>query len=234
MPVDAVLWDFDGTMVNSAPKNIAITREILAVIAPHRAGARLPQWLQNEDEYHNANHLAANWRELYTDFYGLSEEETDAAGELWALYQASNTTPVEPFDGVIKAITTLAALPQGICSQNSSENIVSVLEQRGVAQHFQCIIGYEQIPFEHSKPEPEAGLKCLAQLFSQLENKTIIYVGDHEGDVIFTRNIAARICSSNTLVSVAVDYSGGHPERWENQADHIISDPRDLIRLAEF
>jgi len=230
--VDVVLWDFDGTLVNSAPKNIAITREILATVVPRLAGANLPHWLKNEDDYHTANHLAANWQELYTDFYGLTAEETDAAGALWGRYQASNQSPVEFFDGVINTVTALAGIQQGICSQNSSQNIVKVLEDTGVAQYFHSVIGYEQISFEHSKPEPESGLKCLGNMFSKLESRTIIYVGDHEGDVVFTRNIASRICSSNRLISVAVAYSGGRPEDWKNQPDHIIGHPEELLAIV--
>lgn len=232
MSVNAVLWDFDGTLVNSALKNIAITREILELVVPHRSGENLAHWLSNEEDYHTANHQAANWRELYIDYYGLTAEETDAAGKLWAQYQASNQTPVEVFDGVTDTVIALADIPQGICSQNSSQNIVAMLEETGVAQHFHSVIGYEQIPFEQSKPEPESGLKCLGHMFAELVEKTIIYVGDHEGDVIFTRNIARRICSSNTLVSVAVAYSGGRPETWKNQPDHIIQHPEDLLKIV--
>ena len=229
---DVVLWDFDGTLVNSAPKNIATTIEVLTEVVPHLVGPNLPRWLSNVDDYHFANHLAANWRELYIDFYGLTMEETDAAGALWGDYQASNRTPVEVYDGVTETVTALADRPQGICSQNSSQNIVEVLEEAGVAQHFHSVVGYEQVPFEHSKPEPYGGLKCLARIFSELENKTIYYIGDHEGDVIFTRNIASQVCSSNRLVSVAVAYSGGQPQDWQNQPDHVIQDPREVIGLV--
>ncbi len=40
--LDAVLWDYDGTMVNSVPKNINITKEILSTVAPRLTGANLP------------------------------------------------------------------------------------------------------------------------------------------------------------------------------------------------
>ena len=229
---DVVLWDFDGTLVDSAPKNIATTIEVLTAVVPRLVGPNLPHWLSNEDDYHTVNHMAANWRELYMKYYGLTADETDAAGKLWGQYQASNQTPVTVFDGVTSTVAALAETPQGICSQNSSDHIVEVLEESGIAQHFHSVIGYEQIPFEHSKPEPESGLKCLARMFAELENKTIIYVGDHEGDVIFTRNIASRVCSSNRLIAVAVSYSGGRPDSWANQPDHIIGNPQEIIQLV--
>lgn len=231
-PIDAVLWDFDGTLANSAPKNMATTCEILAVVAPHRTGAGLPHWLSNEDDYHNACHAATNWQALYTDFYGLTQQETDAAGALWGPYQASNQTPVPAFDGVHETVAALAGIPQSICSQNSSQNILKVLEQYRLAHFFHSVIGYEHIPFEHSKPEPASGLLCLDLMFSEIEGKTIIYVGDHEGDVIFTRNLARRLSSSNRFISVAVAYSGGRPERWQHQPDHIISQPEELLAIV--
>ncbi|WP_211227313.1 hypothetical protein [Ferrimonas kyonanensis] len=82
MPLDAILWDYDGTLVNSVPKNINITQSILADIAPHLTGANLPHWLQSESAYHHANHAARNWQDLYQNYYGLSAQETTEAGAL--------------------------------------------------------------------------------------------------------------------------------------------------------
>ena len=38
MKLDAILWDYDGTLVNSVPKNIDITKNILSIVAPHLTG----------------------------------------------------------------------------------------------------------------------------------------------------------------------------------------------------
>ena len=62
MKLDAVLWDYDGTLVNSVPKNINITKAILSIVAPHLTGDNLPEHLQNESSYHAANHAAENWQ----------------------------------------------------------------------------------------------------------------------------------------------------------------------------
>ena len=48
IPVDAILWDFDGTLANSAAKNIAITRQILSRVAPRLTGENLPTPLASE------------------------------------------------------------------------------------------------------------------------------------------------------------------------------------------
>lgn len=64
MKLAAVLWDYDGTLVNSVPKNIDITKTILSIVAPRLSGASLPKYLLSEDAYHEANHEAKNWQEL--------------------------------------------------------------------------------------------------------------------------------------------------------------------------
>lgn len=38
MKADAVLWDYDGTLVNSVPKNIDITKQILSSVVPRLSG----------------------------------------------------------------------------------------------------------------------------------------------------------------------------------------------------
>lgn len=56
MNINAILWDYDGTLANSVPKNIDITKQILAKVAPRLTGDSLPQYLKNEEAYHVANH----------------------------------------------------------------------------------------------------------------------------------------------------------------------------------
>lgn len=94
MKLDAILWDYDGTLVNSVPKNIDITKAILAIVAPHLTGDNLPKYLHSEANYHYANHAAKNWQELYVDYYGMSHDEMLKAGGLWAEHQEKNQTPV--------------------------------------------------------------------------------------------------------------------------------------------
>lgn len=94
MKLDAILWDYDGTLVNSVPKNIDITKQILAEVAPHLTGEHLPRYLRSEAEYHHANHAAKNWQALYMDYYGLSRDEMVLAGSLWAKHQEMNRTEV--------------------------------------------------------------------------------------------------------------------------------------------
>lgn len=226
--IDAVLWDFDGTLANSAAKNIAITKQILSEVAPRLTGKNLPRYLQSETDYHIANHGADHWRDLYRDFFGMNTTEIETAGPLWETYQMLDDTGVTLFDGVSDAINQLSHLPQGICSANASQYISQVLGEHKIASAFQSVIGYEDLPHHQQKPAPDGGLKCLQKIFGDTQNKTIIYIGDHIADVIFARGLGERLGPSNTVISVTVTYSGANPEQWRQQPDKVFGNPSEL------
>jgi N-acetyl-D-muramate 6-phosphate phosphatase len=226
---DAILWDFDGTLADTAAKNIAITKQILEKLAPELTGSNLPIWLQTEADYHKANHGAENWRDLYRKYFGLNAENIQVAGPLWKEYQARDNTEVKLFDGILETISLLAKIPMGISSANSSCNINRVLNNHGIESYFRSVIGYEDFSSEAQKPAADPGLKCLDEVLKDARGKTIIYVGDHIADVIFARNIAASIGPSSTVISIAVTYSGAEPDQWRVQPDEVIESPTDLV-----
>jgi len=230
--VDAVLWDFDGTLANSAAKNIAITKQILARVAPRLTGDNLPRYLQNEADYHFANHGADHWHDLYRDFFGMTQDEIESAGPLWETYQMLDKTAVKLFDGVAETIRQLTYLPQGICSANATSNIRQVLLEYGIDSAFESVIGYEDLPHHHQKPAPDGGLKCLQEIFGKTQGKTIIYVGDHIADVLFSRALDEQLGSSNHVISVILTHSGAQPDKWRAQPDAVIKNPSELAALV--
>lgn len=233
MKLDAILWDYDGTIVNSVPKNIDITKSILSIVAPHLTGENLPQCLQSETAYHEANHAAENWQDLYINYYGMTESEMLTAGSLWAEHQLSNTTPVNLFTGMDDTVRNLSSLPHGICSQNASKNILNVLSEAQVDSYFKAVVGYDDVSRNGQKPSPEGGLICLKQLFGNHENKAIMYIGDHEADVQFARNLQIALGQNSTVISVAAAYSGATLENWDVQPDFVIQSPCELITICE-
>ncbi len=230
MKLDAILWDYDGTLVNSVPKNIDITKQILSIVSPRLTGINLPKYLKSEKDYHIANHQSKNWQDLYVNYYGMTEKEMLKAGTLWTEHQLKNNTPVKLFSEIQETINQIN-LPQGICSQNSSENISQVLNTYEISHKFSSIIGYDDIPSNMQKPSSYCGIKCLNQIFSNLNNKTIFYIGDHEGDVKFARNIEKDLMNDNSIISVVVKYSGANTNTWKYKPDFELESPNDLLKL---
>ena len=232
MNVDAILWDYDGTLVNSSSKNIDITKQIFADVVPRLSGENLPFYLKSEKAYHEANHKSKNWHDLYMNYYGLTETETLKAGSLWTEYQLKSSTRVELFPEIKQTISQLD-LPLGICSQNSAKNIRHVLAMHELLKKFNSIVGYDDIPVNAQKPSALSGIKCLENIFSEIMNKTIVYIGDHEGDVEFARNIKTELHESNSVISIIVTYSGANIESWAFKPDYEISSPRELLDILK-
>lgn len=232
MKLDAVLWDYDGTLVNSVPKNIDITKQILLEVAPRLTGNGLPACLQSEAAYHIANHRAKNWQELYVEYYGMTPNEMKAAGKLWTEFQLKNTTPVVLFPEIEHTVSQIM-LPQGICSQNSAQNIYHVLRQENLHHKFQAVVGYDDIPSNAQKPNPYSGVRCLEQLLDTVEGKTILYVGDHEGDVEFARNMERELHQKCRVIAVGVKYSGADMQQWHHRPDFEIDRPTDLLSIVD-
>lgn len=233
MNIDAILWDYDGTLVNSVPKNIAITKAILSVVAPHLVGENYPKYLLSESAYHVANHAAKNWQELYQEYYGLTRDETLVAGSMWAAYQDNDKTEVQLFDGISRVVQRFTTVPHGVCSQNSQSNIRRVLQQSGIGKQFHAVVGYDDVEDHVQKPHSYGGIKCLNQIFEHLNNKHIIYIGDHEADVQFARNLEQALGGGSTVVSVAAAYSGAQPDLWNTSPDYIAQDVDSLIGIID-
>ncbi|MBL7995565.1 HAD family hydrolase [bacterium] len=230
MKVDAIIWDYDGTLVNSVPKNLDVTKQILSVVAPRLTGEHLPNSLKSEFVYRTANHQAKNWQDLYVSYFGMTETEMLEAGKLWTEYQLKNSTPVELFPLIRQTIDQIG-VPQGICSQNSSENINRALKKNNLSHKFSSIVGYDDIPHNEQKPSGFGGIKCLEQLLDTITEKSILYIGDHEMDVEFARNLKERLSDNSTVVSIVVKYSGADTTSWIHKPDFEISSPPELLHI---
>ena len=228
---DAVLWDFDGTLADTAAKNIAISKQILARVAPRLTGDNLPGCLQDDGLYLSAIHDVVDWRELYRDSFGMTPDEIETAGPMWEPYQMSDRTPVSLFDGIRETVIRLNPLSQGICSANATRNILQVIAENGIDSYFSSVVGYERLPEHHQKPAPEGGFRCLQEIFGDPAGKSVLHVGDHIADVLFARALARRLGPGSNVVSVIVTHSGAQPENWREQPDLVIESPLELLTL---
>jgi N-acetyl-D-muramate 6-phosphate phosphatase len=226
----AIIWDYDGTLVDTRLKNLNVTRSIISAVTGKPAHA-FPV-LSSVTVYDTANLKAANWRELYKSAFGLNEEQTSYAGSLWTEYQLNDNTPVNFFNGITEVIDSLGQYAHGIVSQNSKQNITEALQREGAARHFKIIIGYEEVPFAMQKPHPEGLLQCITRLTQPGEDGKILYIGDHETDTICAYN-ANKTLSCKTVYSVGAFYEKqDHSHTWSVTPDFIASSPRDILSIA--
>jgi len=98
----AIIWDYDGTLVDTSLKNFNVTRRIFERVVGEKAFEYTA--LQTLDNYRLANKRAKNWRELYKNEFGMNEDQIDEVGRLWTTYQLSDDSEIMFFDGELMSI----------------------------------------------------------------------------------------------------------------------------------
>jgi len=230
----AIIWDYDGTLVDTRGKNFNVTKRILhdllGVISSEYPA------LQSIEQYISATRKAKNWRELYRDEFGMNEDEIDKAGSLWTEYQLGDDSDSTLFEGIDEVIRSLSGHPNLIFSQNSRSNIAQVLEGKNLLRYFVDIIGYEEVASSKQKPAPDGLLLCISRIRAPL-CEHLFFIGDHEADTLCGHNANVELRkrkSKARIINVAAFYgSKNDTSLWKVQPDHIVDDPRAIPACIE-
>ena len=232
--INAIIWDYDGTLVDTRHKNMNVTKKIIAHTTKLDA-AKYPA-LQSLENYHHANRRTANWRELYRREFNLAESQIDQAGRLWTDYQLDDDTEVAFYDGIVAVIHDLARFPHGIVSQNSSSTIVEHLAKKQIRPLFKHIVGYEEVDLTKQKPAPDGLLRCMDKLFA-LQPGYVCYIGDHETDVLCVRAANRRLREENVKVKVfsigACYDKGTDTADWQVRPDFEAHRAEDILEIVD-
>lgn len=232
-PVTAILWDFDGTLVDTRAKNMRVNRRIIEEVTGRQANDF--DVMSSQETYDQAQRISVNWREFYHLHFGLTEGETDRAGARWTPYQLADETPTPPLPGIPEALCLFDGIPQGVVSQNCGSNIIATLSAHGLAEFFECIIGYTEVANLQQKPAPDGLLLAIDEL-TGLAPGSVVYVGDHETDLKTVNNANRALQDSDlpvTVVSVAALYGmHGLDESWTDQADFRAETPQELVEIV--
>ena len=229
----AVIWDFDGTLVDSHRKNLQVNRAIIHRLTGRRAASFTA--LSSIRAYEQAVARARNWREFYAREFDLRDSDVERAGELWPELQRSDQTPHPPFAGVPEALDELSDLPHGILSQNDSLVINASLEASGLSGHFTVVLGHSELGPRHQKPAAGGLLRCMDAL--QLEEAAqVFFIGDHVTDTMCASNARTALIeagSSLEVVSVGAFFGGVvGEEAWEVPPDRIARAPSEIVDIV--
>lgn len=200
--LQAIIWDFDGTLVDSSYKNYAITQQIFSEIFGY--DTRNHHVLCSHDRYISALRNNSNWCTFYRNELQLDERQIEIAGDLWASYQEKDSTEVLFFEGISDILAEYSYVPHGIVSQNARDNIMDTLEKSGLHHQFGVVIGYQDVPYEQQKPDPYGLLRCIQQLIPNMPNASgiILYIGDHQSDIDTANNAHNQLKESGSRLAV--------------------------------
>lgn len=236
MNICGIIWDYDGTIINSATKNIEVTIEVLKHFDKD-IEKHLPQALQTYENYQKVNHMYKNWRELYVKSYNLKEDQLDEAGSLWAPEQLKNKTIPSMFEGMAQLFHKLDHIKMGICSQNSNQNIKETLKHYGVDHCFDATIGYDDISGSEQKPDPTGFLKCIDSLNINNKDATFIYIGDHSEDVVFGKNAQEVLKEDNVnVICITIDHLNlnlNTYKKWPKQPEYFVQTAYELDSILD-
>lgn len=226
----AIIWDYDGTLVDTRQKNLNVTRKIIENISGRSANEF--SILEGIETHHQVTMKSSNWRKFYEDEFQLTDEEINEAGSLWAKYQLNDNTPVTVFGGIRRVLSSFKGIPQGIVSQNSKRNICRHLEKEDLMKNFVQIVGYEEVEIDKQKPEPGGLINCIEGLIGS-KSGVVFYIGDHETDIQCAMN-ANRVLRDTELkiYSIGALYGSDlNNSDWSVQPDYVAYRVQDIFSI---
>lgn len=213
----AVLFDLDGTLLDSAPDMLAAANRMRA--ARGIASMTLAQLRP---------HVSRGARAML----GAAFPEVEAAGregwvgEFLQIYREELGRHSRPFDGVPQLLEALEAQGAvwGIVTNKPEYLARDILPQLGWEARCAVLIGGDTLAERKPHPLP---LQVAAQRIGIAPGE-VVYVGDDERDIVAAR--AAGMPSVAALWGYRLDHDD--PLTW--QADAIVEDPFDLLQPAHW
>lgn len=213
--IAAVLFDLDGTLIDSAPDLGAAADKMRT----DRGLASLPLALYRPM-------AGAGARGMIAVAFGLTPDDArfpELKEEFFRNYEARMTEHTTVFDGVAELVARIgqAGFKWGVVTNKSARFTVPLTKAMPLFDTAQTIVSGDTTP--HSKPHPAPLLEAARQL--DVPPGRCIYVGDDERDIV-----AGRAAGMPT-VAAAYGYLGKTADTEGWKADATIAAPGALLNL---
>lgn len=214
----AVIFDLDGTLVDSAPDLLAALNHALTV-------AGRPAVSLDELRHMVGRGARILLERALTATGGMPHEAEFEAmvNAFFAYYGAHLSDNTRPFEGVRETLETLkqrGAL-MGVCTNKPMQFAKPLLEDLGLAPYFSAIVGADSFPYR--KPDPRHLTGTIDAMGAG--GRQAVMVGDSIHD------IAAAKDASIPVIAVSFGYTETPVS--ELDPDHIIDDFRELPKVLE-
>ncbi len=215
--VRAVLFDLDGTLIDSAP-------DLAAAADRMRTERGLPA-LPLEQYRPMAG---AGARGLLGVAFGITPQDAgyeELREEFFVNYESCMTQRTFAFAGVPELILQLLdrGMAWGVVTNKSMRFAGPLTRAMELFQTASAVVGGDSTP--HAKPHPAPLLEAARQL--QLDPGRCIYVGDDE------RDVQAGLAAGMGTVAATYGYLGGNANCMLWGAHAHVADPLDLLRLLK-
>lgn len=209
-----VMFDLDGTLVDSVPDLAAAVDQMLALRGRPAAGvAKVKDWVGNGALVLVRRALADN-----IDHADVNEDEAQAAlADFMQAYSGGHAaTTVYP--GVPELLGWLRerGVLLSVITNKPERFVVPLLEEKGLGD-FDWIIGGDTLPVK--KPDPAGLLQVMSAAGATTQQS--LFVGDSRNDVLAARAADVRV------VAVSYGYNHGRSVALENP--NLLVDSLDAL-----
>jgi phosphoglycolate phosphatase len=215
--IEAVLFDLDGTLIDSAPDLGAAADKM-----------RTDRGLPSLPLAHYRAMAGAGARGMLDVAFGLAPEHPDfllMREEFFVNYENCMTQRTFVFAGVAELIEQLLRrdLAWGVVTNKSKRFTNPLTRAMPLFASARAIVSGDSTP--HAKPHPEPLLEAARQL--GLAPQNCLYVGDDERDVV-----AGRAATMGT-VAATYGYLGQKTDVSSWGAHALINSPAELLQLLD-
>lgn len=178
MPPSLVVFDLDGTLIDSAPDIAAALNAMLADYGREPLPVEdVRRMVGDGVAMLVARALAAG--------EGERADPAEAAQTFMRHYESGATSLTTVFPGAVQALQTLraAGIPLAVCTNKPARPTADILDTLGLARYFARVIGGDSLPFR--KPDPRM-LLTLLEAFAAGPERSLL-VGDSEVDAATAR-----------------------------------------------
>ncbi len=186
MPDRAVIFDLDGTLVDTAPDLMRATNHVLngmgrralameevRAFVGHGARALLTRGLAATGGMPDAYDVEADYR-LFVAFYAANIAHGSA-----------------PFPGLVRLLERLKdeGFGLGVCTNKLEGLSVQLLDALDLAKYFGSVVGPDTLGI--AKPDPKPFYEAVNRL--NLDSPRALMVGDSETDILTARNAGVPV-----------------------------------------
>jgi phosphoglycolate phosphatase len=185
-PLRAILFDLDGTLVESAPDLHATLVEVTAELGVSAPG--LPELRTMIGDGARVLIRRALDAAGHPDDPALLERLFQG---FLARYTANPCRHSFAYEGVVPVLTDLKAsgIRMGVCTNKPHAPTLGLLDALGLAGFFGAVVGGDSLPVR--KPDPEHALATLRAL--EVPPEEAIFVGDSTNDVVTARAAGMKV-----------------------------------------
>lgn len=211
-----VMFDLDGTLVDSVPDLAAAIDQMLRALGRPAAGVeQVRLWVGNGARVLVRRALAGD-----LEHASIDEGETEQALELFNEAYANEHALTRTYPGVTAALKWLSKndVELALITNKPERFVAPLLDQMKLGRYFRWIIGGDTLP--QQKPDPAALLYVMR--LAGVEPQDALFVGDSRNDVLAAR--AADV----PCIALSYGYNHGRPIAEEAPA-LVLDDLRQLL-----